>query len=227
MVGQPECALAAKACGVVPVLVSPAERSVGVLDQLPNTQGPDPTAARLLTGWTGDLAGSKVGAVGAPDQGTAPMIASTPAPVLGIRGVMRKRAAEIAFPAAHGARAASSDEACAAQSPAPTEHSSKRKRASASDLCQAQNRNRAAEDGRSRFRQRTPEATMLETVQQEVQDSAAKLEFLKELATLSNFNFVSLANMRNDILARELRGGGRDVVGRCAYKAALVRMIVE
>jgi hypothetical protein len=97
----------------------------------------------------------------------------------------------------------------------------------ANDLHQAQNRNRAAEDGRSRFRQRTPEATMLETVQQEVQYSAAKLEFLKELATLSNFNFVSLANMRNDILARELRGGGRDVVGRCAYKAALVRMIAE
>jgi hypothetical protein len=97
----------------------------------------------------------------------------------------------------------------------------------ANDLHQAQNRNRAAEDGRSRFRQRTPEATMLETVQQEVQDSAAKLEFLKELATLSNFNFVSLANMRNDILARELRGGGRDAVGRCAYKAALVRMIAE
>ena len=177
MVGQPEYALAAKACGVVPVLVSPAERSVGVLDQLPNTQGPDPMAARLLTGWTGDLAGSKVGAVGAPDQGTAPMIASTPAPVLGIRGVMRKRAAEIAFPAAHGARAASSDEACAAQSPAPTEHSSKRKRASASDLCQAQNRNRAA-DCRSSFRQRTTETT-LETVQQEARDSAAKVEFLK------------------------------------------------
>jgi hypothetical protein len=175
MVGQPEYALAAT--GVVPVLVSPAERSVGVLDQLPNTQDPDPMAARLLVGWTGDLAGSKVGAVGAPDQGTAPTIASTPAPVLGIRGVARKRAAEIAFQAAHGARAPSSDEACAAQSPAPTEHSSKRKRASASDLCQAQNRNRAA-DCRSSFRQRTTETT-LETAQQEARDSAAKVEFLK------------------------------------------------
>ena len=164
MVRQPEYALAAKACGVVPVLVSPAERSVGVLDQLPNTQGPDPTAARLLTGWTGDLAGSKVGAVGAPDQGTTPTTASTLAPVLGIRGVTRVRAAGIAFP-------------CAAQSPAPTEHSSKRKRAWASDLCQAQNRNRAA-DCRSSFRQRTTETT-LETVQQEARDSAAKVEFLK------------------------------------------------
>ena len=153
MVGQPESALAAKACGVVP---SPAERSVGVLDQLLiNTQDPDPMAARLLAGWTGDPAGSKVGAVGAPDQGTAPTTASSPAPVLGIRGVTRKRAAGIAFPAARGARAASSDEACAyAQTPAPTEHSSKRKRASASDLCQAQNRNRAAADSRSRFRRR-------------------------------------------------------------------------
>ena len=65
----------------------------------------------------------------------------------------------------------------AAQSPAPTEHSSKRKRASASDLCQAQNRNRAA-DCRSSFRQRTTETT-LETVQQEARDSAAKVEFLK------------------------------------------------
>ena len=174
MVGQPEYALAAKACGVVPVLVSPAERSVGVLDQLPNTQGPDPTAARLLTGWTGDLAGSKVGAVGAPDQGTAPTIASTPAPVLGIRGVARKRAAEIAFPAAHGARAASSDEACAAQSPAPTEQSSKpgskRKRLSADDHRREQNRKHAA-DSRARRR------AALETAQQEVRDNAAKVDY--------------------------------------------------
>ena len=174
MVGQPEYALAAKACGVVPVLVSPAERSVGVLDQLPNTQGPDPMAARLLTGWTGDLAGSKVGAVGAPDQGTAPTIASTPAPVLGIRGVTRKRAAEIAFPAAHGARAPSSDEACAAQSPAPTEHSSKpgskRKRLSADDHCREQNRKHAA-DCRARRR------AALETAQQEVRDNAAKVDY--------------------------------------------------
>ena len=172
MVGQPESALAAKACGAVP---SPAERSVGVLDQLLNTQGPDPMAAQA--GWTGDPAGSKVGAVGAPDQGTAPTTASSPAPVLGIRGVTRKRAVGIAFPAASGARAASSDEACAAQSPAPTEHSSKRKRASASDLCQSQSRNGAA-DCRSSFRQRTTETT-LETLQQEARDSAAKVEFLK------------------------------------------------
>ena len=175
MVGQPESALAAKACGAVP---SPAERSVGVLDQLLiNTQDPDPMAARLLAGWTGDPAGSKVGAVGAPDQGTAPTTASSPAPVLGIRGVTRKRAAGIAFPAVRGARAASSDEACAAQSPAPTEHNSKRKRASASDLCQSQSRNRAA-DCRSSFRQRTTE-TALEMLQQEARDSAAKVEFLK------------------------------------------------
>jgi len=108
-----------------------------------------------LGGETGDLTGSKVGAVGAPDQGTGPTTAPRPAPVIGIRGVTRKRAAGIAFPAARGARAASSDEACAyAQTPAPTEHSSKRKRASASDLCQAQNRNRAAADSRSRFRRR-------------------------------------------------------------------------
>ena len=172
MVGQPESALAAKACGAVP---SPAERSVGVLDQLLNTQGPDPMAAQA--GWTGDPAGSKVGAVGAPDQGTTPTNASSPAPVLGIRGVTRKRAVGIAFPAASGARAASSDEACAAQSPAPTEHSSKRKRASASGLCQSQSRNRAA-DCRSSFRQRTTETT-LETLQQEARDSAAKVEFLK------------------------------------------------
>ena len=89
MVGQPEYALAAT--GVVPVLVSPAERSVGVLDQLPNTQDPDPMEARLLVGWTGDLAESKVGAVGAPDQGTTPTTASTLAPVLGIQGVTRVR----------------------------------------------------------------------------------------------------------------------------------------
>jgi len=172
MVGQPESALAAKACGAIP---SPAERSVGVLDQLLNTQGPDPMAAQA--GWTGDPAGSKVGAVGAPDQGTAPTTVSSPAPVLGIRGVTRKRAVGIAFPAASGARAASSDEACAAQSPAPTEHSSKRKRASASDLCQSQSRNGAA-DCRSSFRQRTTE-TALEMLQQEARDSAAKVEFLK------------------------------------------------
>ena len=173
MVGQPESTLAAKACGVVP---SPAERSVAVLDQLlVNTQDPDPMAAQA--GWTGDPAGSKVGAVGAPDQGTAPTTASSPAPVLGIRGVTRKRAVGIASPAASGARVASSDEACAAQSPAPTEHSSKRKRASASDLCQSQSRNRAA-DCRSSFRQRTTETT-LETLQQEARDSAAKVEFLK------------------------------------------------
>ena len=155
-----------------------------------------------------------------------PVLASTtafsPAPVLGTRRDTRKRAAKTAVPAAC--------EACATQSPAPNKQS-KRKRMPANDLHQAQNRDRAAEDGRSRFRQRTSEATLL-AVQQEVQDSAAKLEFLKvclfkELATLNNFNFVSLANMRNDIMARELRGGGRDVVGRCAYKAALVRMIVE
>lgn len=171
--GLSECALAAGACRVVPVLASTT--------------------------------------------------ASSPAPVLGTRRDTRKRAAKTAVPA--------TCEACAKQSSAPNKQS-KRKRMPANDLHQAQNRDRAAEDGRSRFRQRTPEATMLETVQQEVQDSAAKLEFLKErlfkeLATLSNFNFVSLANMRNDIMARELRGGGRDVVGRCAYKAALVRMIVE
>ena len=172
MVGQPESALAAKACGAIP---SPAERSVGVLDQLLNTQGPGPMAAQA--GWTGDPAGSKVGAVGAPDQGTAPTTASSPAPVLGIRGVTRKRAAGIAFPAVRGARSASSDEACAAQSPAPTEHSSKRKRASASDLCHSQSRNGAA-DCRSSFRQRTTE-TALEMLQQEARDSAAKVEFLK------------------------------------------------
>ena len=80
--------------------------------------------------------------------------------------------------AAHDqAHTSSSDEACAAQSPAPTEHSSKRKRASASDLCQSQSRNRAA-DCRSSFRQRTTETT-LETLQQEARDSAAKVEFLK------------------------------------------------
>ena len=174
---MPENALAAKASDVVPVLVSSAERSVGVLDQLPNTQGPDPMAARLLTGRTGDLTGSKVGAVGAPDQGTTPTTASTPAP--GTRGVTRKRAAGIAFSAVRGARAraASSDEACAAQSPTPTEHSSTRKRASASDICQSQNRIRAA-DCRSSFRQRTTDTT-LKTVQQEARDSAAKVEFLK------------------------------------------------
>ena len=129
-----------------------------------------------LGGETGDLTGSKVGAVGAPDQNN-PTTAPRPAPVIGIRGVTRKRAAGIAFPAARGARAASSDEACAAQSPAPTEHSSKRKRASASGLCQSQSRNRAA-DCRSSFRQRTTE-TALEMLQQEARDSAAKVEFLK------------------------------------------------
>ena len=168
--GLSECALAAGACRVVPVLASTT--------------------------------------------------ASSPAPVLGTRRDTRKRAAKTAVPAACGAT----------QSPAPNKQS-KRKRMPANDLHQAQNRDRAAEDGRSRFRQRTSEATLL-AVQQEVQDSAAKLEFLKlclfkELATLNNFNFVSLANMRHDIMARELRGGGRDVVGRCAYKAALVRMIAE
>jgi len=98
--------------------------------------------------------------------------------MLGTRRVTRKRAAE--FPAAvRRARAGSSDKACAAQIPAPIEHCSKRnnKRASASDLRQAQNRNRAA-DCRLSARQRATE-TALETLQQEARDSAAKVEFLK------------------------------------------------
>jgi hypothetical protein len=75
-----------------------------VLDQLPNTKGPDPTAARLLTGWTGDLAESKVGAVGAPDQGTTPTTASTLAPVLGIQGVTRVRCGDRVPSGPQGAR---------------------------------------------------------------------------------------------------------------------------
>ena len=134
---------------------------------------PDPTTAdpAVLPGSTIDAGMRDLGIAprqGAPGHGTAAATAPSSASMTSIPGVTRK--------AARGARAASSDNTCA-QSPAPTEHSSKRKRASASDLCQAQNRNRAA-DCRSSFRQRTTETT-LETVQQEARDSAAKVEFLK------------------------------------------------
>jgi homoserine kinase len=70
------------------------------------------------------------------------------------------------------APAASSDEACAAQSPASTEHSGKRKRISADDHLRAQNRKHAAN---CRARQRSA----LVTAQQEVRDNAAKIEFLQ------------------------------------------------
>jgi len=117
---------------------------------------------------------------GAPDHGTAAATASSPAPVISIGGVTRKRVAGITFPAARGARAASSDKACAAQSPAPTEHSSKHsgkhKRLSADEHRRAQNRKHAATC-------RTRQRATLETAQQGVRDSVAKIEFWKACIT--------------------------------------------
>jgi len=77
--------------------------------------------------------------------------------------------------AAHDqAHTSSSDEACAVQSPAPTEHSSKRsgkrKRLSTDDHRRTQNRKHAAD---CRARQRAS----LETAQQEVRENAAKIDF--------------------------------------------------
>jgi len=138
---------------------------------------PDPTTAdpAVLPGSTIDAGMRDLGIAprqGAPGRGTAAATAPSPAPVASIPGVTRK--------AARGARAASSDNACAAQSPAPTEHSSKhsskRKRISADDHRRAQNRKHAAD---SRARQRAA----LETAQQEVRDSVAKIEFWKACIT--------------------------------------------
>ena len=132
---------------------------------------PDPTTAdpAVLLGSTIDAGMRDLGIAprqGALGRGTAAATAPSPAPVASIPGVTRK--------AARGARAASSDNACAAQSPAPTEHSSKhsskRKRISADDHRRAQNRKHAA-DCRARKR------AALETAQQEVRDNAAKVDF--------------------------------------------------
>jgi hypothetical protein len=138
---------------------------------------PDPTTAdpAVLLGSTIDAGMRDLGIAprqGAPGHGTAAATAPSSAPVTSIPGVTRK--------AARGARAASSDNACAAQSPAPTEHSSKhsskRKRISADDHRRAQNRKHAAD---CRARQRAA----LETAQQEVRDSVAKIEFWKACIT--------------------------------------------
>ena len=85
-----------------------------------------------------------------------------------IPGVTRK--------AARGARAASSDNACATQIPAPTKDSSKPKRLSVDEHRRAQSRKHAAN---CRARQRAA----LETAQQEVRDSVAKIEFWKACIT--------------------------------------------
>ena len=205
-----DCDLFAEACGVVPVLGWPADPSGGLLDQLlapwlPTSDAqsryifsgkeccvrePVAAAANTSAGNMQDdpmddpahLPGSTIDAgmrdlgiaprQGAPGHGTAAATAPSSAPVTSIPGVTRK--------AARGARAASSDNACAAQSPAPTEHSSKhsskRKRISADDHRRAQNRKHAAD---SRARQRAA----LETAQQEVRDSVAKIEFWKACIT--------------------------------------------
>jgi hypothetical protein len=99
---------------------------------------------------------------GAPGRGTAAATAPSPAPEASIPGVTRK--------AARGARAASSDNACATQIPAPTKDSSKPKRLSVGEHRRAQNRKHAAN---CRARQRAA----LGTAQQEVRDNAAKVDY--------------------------------------------------
>ena len=205
-----DCDLFAEACGVVPVLGWPADPSGGLLDQLlapwlptsdaqsryifsgkeccvrePVAAAADTSAGNMqddpmddpahLPGSTIDAGMRDLGIAprqGAPGHGTAAATAPSSAPVTSIPGVTRK--------AARGARAASSDNACAAQSPAPTEHSSKhsskRKRISADDHRRAQNLKHAAD---CRARQRAA----LETAQQGVRDSVAKVEFLQACIT--------------------------------------------
>ena len=205
-----DCDLFAEACGVVPVLGWPAGPSGGLLDQLlapwlptsdaqsryifsgkeccvrePVAAAADTSAGNMqddpmddpahLPGSTIDAGMRDLGIAprqGAPGHGTAAATAPSSAPVTSIPGVTRK--------AARGARAASSDNACAAQSPAPTEHSSKhsskRKRISADDHRRAQSRKHAAD---CRARQRTA----LETAQQGVRDSVAKVGFLQACIT--------------------------------------------
>jgi hypothetical protein len=204
-----DCDLFAEACGVVPVLGWPADPSGGLLDQLlapwlptsdaqsryifsgkeccvrePVAAAADTSAGNMqddpmddpahLPGSTIDAGMRDLGIAprqGAPGHGTAAATAPSSASMTSIPGVTRK--------AARGARAASSDNTCA-QSPAPTEHSSKhsskRKRISADDHRRAQNLKHAAD---CRARQRAA----LETAQQGVRDSVAKVEFLQACIT--------------------------------------------
>ena len=201
-----DCDLFAEACGVVPVLGWPADPSGGLLDQLlapwlptsdaqsryifsgkeccvrePVAAAADTSAGNMqddpmddpahLPGSTIDAGMRDLGIAprqGALGRGTAAATASSPAPVASIQGVTRK--------AARGARAASSDNACATQIPAPTKDSSKPKRLSVDEHRRAQSRKHAAN---CRARQRAA----LVTAQQEVRDSVAKIEFWKACIT--------------------------------------------
>jgi len=196
-------------CGVAPVLGWPADPSGGLLDQLlapwlptsdtqqrcdsnivperecfvrePVAAAADASAGNMqddpmddpahLPGSTIDAGMRDLGIAprqGAPGRGTAAATAPSPAPEASIPGVTRK--------AARGARAASSDNACATQIPAPTKDSSKPKRLSVVAHRRAQSRKHAAD---CRARQRAA----LETAQQGVRDSVAKVGFLQACIT--------------------------------------------
>ena len=163
-----------KKCCVREPVAAAAGASAGNMQDDPMD---DPTTAdpSVLPGSTIDAGMRDLGIAprqGAPGHGTTAATAPSPAPMMSIPGVTRK--------AARGARAASSDTTCATKIPVPTEHISKHssmpKRLSADEHRRAQNRKHAAS---CRARQRAT----LETAQQEVRDSVAKIEFWKACIT--------------------------------------------